>query len=98
MTLRLRPEAQSDMLEAAHWYEDREPGLGSVLIAAIDDALVRIEAGPLRYPKRHKRLRRALVQRFPYSIFFDFDGADVVVFAVWHQSRATKILDDRLKV
>jgi len=32
MTLRIRPEARVDLLDAARWYEDRETGLGAALV------------------------------------------------------------------
>lgn len=97
MTFWVRPEARADVLEAAQWYEDQQPGLGEKLVAAVDDIFSRIEAGPMRYPRRHKQLRRALIGRFPYSVFFAVNGSGITVFAVWHQSRTTAILDDRLK-
>jgi hypothetical protein len=36
MTLRVRPEAQADILDAVQWYEDREPGLGLALFDDIE--------------------------------------------------------------
>ena len=49
MTVRVRPEARADIFTAAHWYEDREPGLGMAFIAEVDRAFQRIELGPERY-------------------------------------------------
>ena len=96
MTFRVRPEARADIFDAAQWYEDREPGLGVAFIAEIDAAFQRIELGPERYTSIHRQLRRVLVRRFPYAVYFGVDAADIVIFAVLHQRRAPKILDDRL--
>jgi hypothetical protein len=53
-----------------------------------------------RRPERdaliHRQLRRALVRRFPYAVYFGPEAAGVVIFAVLHQRRAPKILDDRV--
>lgn len=97
MTLRVLLQAERDIVEAVHWYEEREPGLGQALIDQIDAALQRIEQGPERYPIVYRQLRRTLPRRFPYAIYFLQDSNDIIVFAVLHQRRDQKILDDRLK-
>lgn len=42
MTLRVRPEARADILDAARWYEDRQPGLGEAFVGEIDAVFHRI--------------------------------------------------------
>jgi len=96
MTVRVRPEARADIFTAAQWYEDREPGLGMAFIAEVDRAFQRIELGPERYTLIHRQLRRALVRRFPYAIYFGLETTDTVIFAVLHQRRDPKILDERV--
>jgi toxin ParE1/3/4 len=97
MTLLVRPEARHDISEAAGWYEKREDGLGEKFLLVIDQTFVRVAANPDLYPQNYQTLRRALVQRFPYSVFFREFGNDVIVYAVLHQRQDYKILDDRLK-
>lgn len=96
MTLRVRPEAKTDITDAARWYEARQPNLGASFVEEVHVAFGRIEAGPLRYAIAHGSLRRAFVRRFPFSIYFDLDGSDIVIFAVLHQRRAKEVLDLRL--
>lgn len=82
MTLRLRPE------EASAWYEARQPGLGEAFVEEVGAALDRIEDGPLRYPAAHGPLRRALLRRFPFSVYFEAEGTSVIVVAILHQRRS----------
>lgn len=74
MTRRLivRPEAESDITEAALWYESRESDLGLQLIAEIRAAIGCALNDPEMFPRRRKSLtvRRVLARRFPYRIFF----------------------------
>ena len=70
MTLRVRPEARADILDAARWYEDREPGLGAALVAEVEAIFQRVERGPLRYRFAYRGLRIALSHRFPYAAYF----------------------------
>lgn len=95
MMLLVRPEAALDLADAARWYEARQPGLGAVFVEEVDSAFKRIEAGPLRYASAHGSLRRAFVRRFPFAVYFDLDGTDIIVFAVLHQRRRKDILDLR---
>jgi len=49
----IRPEAEADVVEAALWYEQQNPGLGEKFVAAVDQAIRRVIENPLafsRYP------------------------------------------------
>jgi plasmid stabilization system protein ParE len=95
MTLRVRPEAVADIVDAARWYETRGVGLGVSFVEEVHAAFERIEAGPLRYAVVHASFRRAFVRRFPFSVYFDLQDADIVVLAVLHQRRAKAVLGRR---
>lgn len=47
----------------------------------------RIVGGPLKYQELRGGIRRALLRRFPYAVYFAIDGEIVVVVAVLHASR-----------
>jgi plasmid stabilization system protein ParE len=74
MNLRLivRPEAEADILEAALWYERREPGLGLEVTAEIHAAIDRGLENPMAYLllRKDPHVRRVLARRFPYRIFY----------------------------
>jgi plasmid stabilization system protein ParE len=95
MTLRVRPEAITDIADAARWYEDRQLDLGSSFVEEVNAVFRRIEAGPHRYAVAYATLRRALVRRFPFAVYFSLDGDDIIVFGVLHQRRAKEMLDLR---
>ena len=95
MTVRLRPEAQRDVQDAARWYEDREAGLGAAVVEEVGAAFRRIDTGPERYPVSYRGLRRALVRRFPYAIYYTDIGNEIVVIAVLHQRRDLEIIGGR---
>ena len=88
MTYRLvlRTRVRADIESAASWYEGEREGLGAECVAAVDQALTAVERLPLRYPPVHKQVRRALVVRFPYAVFFVLERDRVVVLAVLHQA------------
>ncbi len=74
--LLVRPEAEADIADAYNWYRVQGAGLSSEFLRAVDACLSSIEREPLAYAIVHKQVRRALLRRFPYSIFFRFEQLD----------------------
>lgn len=70
MRLVVRPAAAHALKSAYRWYEARQTGLGEDLLEAVQAVLERILRMPRSYPVVHRETRRALVQRFPYGVFF----------------------------
>jgi len=83
--LRIRPQAEADMLETYAWCEDRKPGLGEQFLSGIDDCLDGIRQHP-----------RASLKRFPYSIFYFVHEAEIVILACLHAKRRPGTLRSRL--
>ena len=85
--LTIRREAEADISEAFQYYESCRPNLGSNFLLCIEGSLSRIQKNPEQYKVVHKRIHRALVNRFPYGIYYTVLGDDVVVLAVLHARR-----------
>ena len=96
LPLIVRPEAERDLAEAHDWYESQVTGLGSEFLLAIDAALSSIQRMPELYHVVYKNLRRALIRRFPYGIFYLLEEAKIVVIAVMHARRDPETWRSRL--
>jgi len=83
----LLPEAVADASESYAWYESQEPGLGDEFLRCLEACIVRIQRSPRLYPVAVETYRRALLRRFPYAIFYEYDDRGVVIFAVFHCSQ-----------
>lgn len=85
----IRAEAETDITEAAVWYEEHEPGLGLDLTVEIRAATLRAFTDPLIHLQLRKQpdVRRILARRFPYRVFFIVREDAIVVFAVLHAAR-----------
>lgn len=99
MSLRLvvRPEAESDIASAAQWYEQRRPGLSLDFRSALDRTLSSILEAPELYARVYRDLRRALLRRFPYGVFYLRRAEVIIVLAVLHTSRNPKLWRTRFK-
>ena len=94
-TISVRRVAELDITDAFLDYEEKREGLGHDFLLCVEDAIYRIEKNPLHYQVVYKNLRRVLVRRFPYSIFYFVDEHKVIVTAVFHARRNPKLWDDR---
>ena len=81
------PSAQLEADDAYRWYDGQRSGLGEEFLAALREAVDRIQANTMRYAQVHGEVRRALTRRFPYGDFFRADPDRIVVLAVFHCSR-----------
>ena len=87
----LRPEARAEFDDAFNWYEQRRPGLGVDFVAQIQEVFDRISTTPERYGQIFHDIRRVVVQRFPYAVFYQVEPQRVVVLAVFHSRRDPQI-------
>ena len=80
----LRRAAERDIADALRWYEDQEPGLGSLLHGELDHTLRHLAEHPLIYPAVYRGIRRAIVSRFPLLVWFQVMDNQVLVLACTH--------------
>ena len=85
--LLLRPQAQFDVADTAVWYESQKPGLGIRFLEELERVMARARLNPFQFPEIDPGVRRGLLQRFPYSVYFSVGVARIEVIAVLHQHR-----------
>lgn len=91
------PEAQEDIEYASFWYELNKNELGSEFILALDAELNQIRNNPHIHNKIYKEFIRAIIDRFPYAIFYIIDDYRINILAIIHLSRNPKIWKKRNK-
>jgi plasmid stabilization system protein ParE len=69
-SLVFRPEVRQELDEAYRWYEDQQPGLGDDFLDCVDEKINQIQQTPKLYAIVRKDIRRAVIQRFPYVIYY----------------------------
>ena len=85
--LTLAPEVEQDLKEAYDWYQERRDGLGEEFLTCVDACIQAACRSPEMNAIIRKDYRRALVRRFPYSIFYGYVGNSVTVYSVFHNSQ-----------
>lgn len=83
----IRKPAQADIADAARWYEQRDKGLGAEFLRALEACFSSIQRGPESHALVHPRVRRALLRRFPYGVFYVVEEQRISVIACLHVRR-----------
>ena len=80
------PEAEQDIAESYAWYEEQEPDLGERFLRCVDACISSIRKTPKLHAIAHQTYRRALVRRFPYAIFYEYEEhrKQIVIYSVFH--------------
>lgn len=66
----IRPLAESDLNDAAAWYDHQRAGLGLRFLDTVDQLFERIRVSPLQFPSISSDVRRALLHTFPYAVAY----------------------------
>jgi plasmid stabilization system protein ParE len=85
--LKFSGRAVREIGEAFAWYEEQSKGLGSEFELAFELQLKRLEQVPLLYTEVIPGVRRTLLPRFPYGVFYTVKNDLVQVLAVVHNAR-----------
>jgi plasmid stabilization system protein ParE len=93
----VRKGAARDIQQAHDWYESEQVGLGKEFLDEIGACFSRIERHPDGYAFTYRDTKRAIVERFPYSIYFRLRDDEVRIIAIAHQRRKPKVWQSRIR-
>jgi plasmid stabilization system protein ParE len=93
--IRIRPEAERDVEEAFSWYEEQRSGLGREFVLELDTVYQKLQESPLLYAEIYRRVRRAVLRRFPVGVFYVCAKEEVRVLAVIHLARSPNVWQSR---
>ena len=70
------------MAEQFDWHEGRKKGVGHDFLEEMRLLFQQIQEKPEQNPQVHKKVRRALVRKFPFKVFYLFASKKVEVIGV----------------
>lgn len=90
--------AEQDALDAAIWYEERQPGLGGEFLNEVEQTVTALSDSALHNRIRFADVRRASVRRFKfYGIYYTVSGNEVWILSIFHGRRHPRALQARTK-
>lgn len=91
------PAAQLEYLEAVSFYEERQQGLGAALVAEVERAVRLACERPEAWRLVHSSgIRRIVLSRFPYVMFYRVSGDVLQVTAFAHERKRPGYWTQRL--
>jgi plasmid stabilization system protein ParE len=87
MRLIYHPHARAELVDAANYYENRLPGLGVQLRDEADRTAAKILQAPRQWRIIETDIRRALMTRFPFAVYYRVFPDHVQILAVKHHQR-----------
>ncbi len=97
MVIRFTPDADAELAEARQWYARQREDLDMEFMESIDDAPSRVVRDPDLYPIVYRNLRRAVVRRFPFAVFYEVTADEIQVIAVFHSRRDPESWKSRVR-
>ncbi len=90
MTVVLRPEAEADVAAAHDYYYEAEPDLAQQFIDELDRLLLRLSEFPrsAQPVQGYEVVRRGLLRRFPFAVFYIQGDDEIIVLRVVHTARS----------
>jgi plasmid stabilization system protein ParE len=89
--------AEFDAVEAVHYYDSRQSGLGQRFATALADTVEDIRRNPELHRLVGQKIRKCRVRGFPYAILYRFDGSRIDILVVTHLHRQPDWWKTRLK-
>jgi toxin ParE1/3/4 len=90
-TVKFAPDAARELEEAARWYADKSSAACAGFRSAVIDAVELISNAPLSWRQvTGSGVRRIVVDKYPYTVYFEVLGDMVYVLSVAHHRKAPK--------
>lgn len=97
MSYYFHPEALTEHKESAKFYETRRIGLGRAYVAEVERAALQASEYPNRFRViSSNNIRKVLVARFPYTVYFRDVHESVQILAIAHHRRKPGYWQNRI--
>ena len=75
------------MVEAARFYESRANGLGERFLKQVDEVMRRLQEHPYQWPVVDADIRRVMLKRFPFGVYYRIANDTLRVLTIKHHRR-----------
>ncbi len=87
MKWRIHKIAAEEYLQACEYYANIRSELGLSFVSRFELSISDIVKRPQAWPEIESGIRRHLMSRFPYGVYFSIEDDYILILAVLHMSR-----------
>jgi plasmid stabilization system protein ParE len=91
------PLARLEFEDAVAWYNEHRPDLGEEFRAEVNRTIQQILKSPERFRLATRFTHKAILHRFPYSLYYSIELDAINVASVFHGARNPAELRQRLQ-
>jgi len=96
MQIEYHPKLEDELLEIINYYNRCSLGLGEEFLDEFESQVMKISDNPYQWLELQGAIRRSLMSRFPYVIYFRIVNENTLrITVVKHQRRHPKVGLDR---
>ena len=93
--IELSDEAENDFNKSYEYYAKESEKVADNFYKQVDNSLNKISKNPHAYPQAYKKVRKHVMKKFPFIIYYQIKQVVVRVIAVFHTSRNPEIWMER---
>ncbi len=93
--IELSDEAEVDLDKSYEYYANENEDLADNFYRYIANSIEEIRKNPNLYPDIHKNIRKFVIKKFPFVIYYKINDVVVEVVAIFHTSRNPEIWQER---
>lgn len=90
--------AKLEIDDACEYYDLQQKDLGTGFKKDVQSCVDRILLSPRLYPYAIQNIRRSLLHRFPFSVFYAIEDDVIVILSVAHQNRRPFYWIEHIKI
>lgn len=94
-SIELSEEAEIDFDKSYKYYYEDSPKVADTFFNIINLGFENILKNPNSFPIAHKDMRKYVLQKFPFVIYYRKVDLTIQVIAIFHNSRNPQIWNDR---
>ncbi len=95
--IEISDEAEIDFDKSYQYYYSKEsPKVANSFYKQINLSLEILKQHPASFPLAYKNVRKYVVKKFPFVIYYQLVGSAIRVIAIFHTSRNPEIWNDRI--
>lgn len=95
-SIELSNEAEADFDKSYEFYSEDSPKVADTFFKQIKLGFEYIQQNPKSFPIAHKEVRKYVVKKFPFVIYYRIVHTVIQVIAIFHSSRNPEIWNERI--
>jgi len=94
-SIEVSDDAEADLDKSHEFYFQETPKVADAFFRRINLSFEKIKQNPYSSPNVHKNVKKFVVKKFPFVIYYQIVDSVIRVIAIFHTSRNPEIWNDR---